>query len=539
MKKLNNFILLITGLLFMVSCKDDFLKRQATNAIPEENVFKDPALMQLFVNNMYLDVPSFDNTLYDNITDESRSYWGGAPLNVVQGQWFPDNNPMEYWPYDAVRKANMFLEKIDDAPVEESEKAILKGQVKFLRAMHYFNIVKRYGGVPVITEPQELSDDLFVKRQTSDESFGFIIRELEEAAELLPESYGGPSIDVGKANKHSAKAFLGRVYLFWASALYNPGGDKSRWEKAAAINKEVIDAGIYDLHPNFRNIMLDKNNKEEIFSVQFLRPYREHGWDSWAMPDSRSKQSAVCRSPLQEFVDAFEMKNGKAINEPGSGYNAANPYVNRDPRFDATLIVNGSTFGYQGLPVYMYVGAPIDGINKPYATITGYLMRKGTNESNKDYYGNTGSDQNWQELRFAEVLLNYAEALNEVLGAPDQRVYDAVERIRQRAGLNPYQLPDGLSKQEMRERIRHERYIELAFEQKRYWDLRRWKTAVEKLNGKTFHAMYITRHNDGSYTYEAKPATQGPYVFQEKMYFMPIPQREIEKNPNLEQNPGW
>lgn len=539
MKKLNNFILLIAGLLLMVSCKDDFLKRQATNAIPEENVFKDPALMQLFVNNMYLDVPSFDRDLYDNITDESRSYWGGGPLNVVQGQWFPDSNPMEYWPYAAIRKANMFLEKINDAPVGEDEKAVLKGQVKFLRAMHYFNIVKRYGGVPVITEPQELSDDLFVKRQTSDECFEFIIRELEEAAELLPETYGGASVDVGKANKRSVKAFLGRVCLFWASPLYNPGEDRSRWEKAAAINKEVIDAKVYDLHPSFRDIMLNKNNKEEIFSVQFLRPYREHGWDSWAMPDSRSKQSAVCRSPLQEFVDAFEMKNGKAIGEPGSGYDPAIPYANRDPRFDATLIVNGSTFGFQGLPVYMYVGAPIDGINKPYATITGYLMRKGTNESNKDYYGDTGSDQNWIELRFAEVLLNYAEALNEALGTPDQHVYDAIERIRERAGLNPYQLPDGLSKHELRERIRHERYIELAFEQKRYWDLRRWKIAAEKLNGKTFHAMYITRHNDGSYTYEARPATQGPYVFQEKMYFMPIPQREIEKNPNLEQNPGW
>src|SRR5690606_12120689 len=130
-------------------------------------------------------------------------------------------------------------------------------------------------------------------------------------------------------------------------------------------------------------------------------------------------------------------------------------------------------------------------------------------------------------------------ARNEALAAPDQSVYEAVERIRERAGLNPYQLPDNLSKEEMRERIRHERYIELAFEQKRYWDLRRWKTAIEKLSGKRLHAMHITRHDDGSYTYETKPVTQGPYIFQEKMYFMPIPQREIEKNPKLEQNPDW
>jgi hypothetical protein len=541
MKKYNPILIPFIGLLLvlMTACNEDFLDRKATNAIPEEDVFEDPALMELFVNNMYLDVPSFDHDLYDNITDESRSYWGGNPRNVVEGQWFPDNNPMEYWAYGPIRKANMFLTNVDAAPVDEEEKSVLKGQVKFLRALHYFNMIKRYGGVPIITEPQELTDDLFVSRETMDNSFEFVIRELEEAVELLPETYGSRSVDVGKANKYSAKAFLGRVYLFWASPLYNPQNDASRWEKAAAVNKEVIDKNVYQLYPNFRNIMLEKNNQEEVFSVQFLRPFREHGWDSWAMPDSRSRQDAVRRSPLQEFVDAFEMKNGKAIEDPTSGYDPTNPYEGRDPRFDATLIVNGSTFGFQNLPVYLYEGAPMDGINHAYATVTGYLMRKGTDESNQVYYGGSGSDQNWLELRYAEVLLNYAEAQNEILGAPDQNVYEAVERIRERAGLDPFHLPQGLSKVEMREKIRHERYIELAFEQKRYWDLRRWKIAEEKLNGKTFHAMYITKIGEDLYSYEAKPFSQTPYVFQEKMYFMPIPQREMEKNPNLDQNPGW
>jgi hypothetical protein len=541
MKKYN--IILIPVILFslgtMTSCNEDFLDREATNAILEESVFEDPALMQLFVNNLYLDVPSFDHHLYDNITDESRSYWGGAPQNVVEGQWFADNNPMEYWAYAPIRKANMFLSNIDAAPMDEDDKLILKGQVKFLRALHYFNMIKRYGGIPIITVPQELEDDLFVSRETADESFEFVIGELEEAVELLPETYGSRSIDVGKANKHSAMAFLGRVYLYWASPLYNSQNDLSRWEKAAAVNQELMDKNVYQLYPDFRNIMVEKNNEEEIFSVQFLRPFREHGWDSWAMPDSRSRQDAVRRSPLQEFVDAFEMENGKSIEDPTSGYEPANPYENRDPRFDATLIVNGSTFGFQNQPVFLYEGAPSDGINHAYATVTGYLMRKGTDESNQVYYGGSGSDQNWLELRYAEVLLNYAEAQNEILGAPDQSVYDAVEQIRERAGLNPFYLPPGLSKAVMREKIRHERYIELAFEQKRYWDLKRWKVAVEKLNGKTFHAMYITKNGEDSYSYEAKPFSLTPYVFQEKMYFMPIPQREIEKNPNLEQNPGW
>ena len=530
----------IVMLLGISSCNDDFLDRKATNAIPEETVFEDPAMMQLLINNMYLDVPNFDfdfpKGLYDNITDESRSYWGSSPRNVLQGQWFPDSNPMEYWPYGAVRKTNIFLSKIDDSPVSEDEKSALKGEVKFLRAKLYFDMIKRYGGIPVITEPQELSDDLFVARETTDVSFDFVIRELEETVELLPATHGSRAIDVGKANKLSAKALLGRVLLYWASPLYNPGADMSRWVKAAEVNKEVIDADVYDLYPSFRNIMIDKNNVEEIFSVQFLKPYREHGWDSWHQPDSQSRQFASARCPVQEFIDAFEMANGKSITDPSSGYNPDNPYENRDPRLLETVVVNGGLFF--GNPIYMYVGG-LDGINKPYQTVTGYQLRKGTNENNKDYYADAGSDQNWLELRYAEVLLNYAEAKNEASTAPDQTVYSAVEKIRQRAGLNPYQLPQSLTKAEMREKIRHERYIELAFESKRYWDLRRWKTAKEVLDGKKYSAMYITRHDNGSYSYEVKPVDGVPCVFQEKMYFMPIPQREIEKNPNLDQNPDW
>lgn len=538
MYKLQSIIKIFIISFLVVSCNKDFLDRQATSSIPEENVFNDPALIQLFVNNMYADVPAFDHDLYDNVADESRNFWGGAPRNVVQGQWFADNNPMEYWAYTQVRKTNMFLEKVDESVLEEDEKASLKGQVKFLRAKLYFDMVKRYGGVPLITVPQQLSDDLFVARASTDECFQFIIDEMEEAIGLLPETYGDRSVDVGKINKHSAAAFLGRVWLFWASPLYNPSNDESRWLQAATANKQVIDENVYRLHPDFRRIMLDKNNEEEIFSVQFLKTLREHGWDSWAMPDSRSRQDASRRSPVQELVDAFEMKNGKTIQESGSGYNPADPYLNRDPRFDATLIVNGSTFGFQGLPVYTHVGGA-DGINIPYQTVTGYLMRKGTDESNKDYYGGSGSDQNWQELRYAEVLLNYAEAQNEALTTPDQTVYAAIEQIRQRAGLSPYQLPAGLTKQQMREKIRHERYVELAFEQKRYWDLRRWKIAEQVLNGKKFSAMYITKHDNGSYTYEVKPVDGVPCVFQEKMYLMPIPQREIEKNPELIQNDDW
>jgi len=531
-------ILAYIGFSLLLSCnKDGFLDRKPTNTIPQSDIFKSSDLINAYLNDLYLDVPGYERNLYGNIADEARTYWPGGSKDVVRGNWGPRSNLMAYWPYDDIRKCNTFLMKIGNSDIGDSIKNEYIGQVKFLRALQYFKMIKRYGGIPIITKPQELTDDLLVEKQSIDSCFNFVINELEGAIELLPNTYGNADIDVGRANKWSAKAFLGRVLLFWASPLYNPKGDVNRWGEAAEVNLDVIENGPYSLYPDFRKIMLAKNNQEEIFSIQYLKPYREHGWDSWSMPDSRSRQDASDRCPLQELVDAFPMKNGIPITSPLSGYDPTHPYDNRDPRLQQTVIVNGSTYGFQGLPVYMYVDG-IDGIGKPYETVTGYQLRKGTDESNQDYYGQTGSDQNWIELRFAEVLLNYAEAKNEFLGSPDNSIYDAIDRIRERAGLNPYQVPTGLTKKEMREEIRNERYIELAFERKRYWDLKRWMTAVERLNGNRFHGMYITKHSDGHYTYEVKPVGE-TYVFTDKMYFMPFSQDDIDKDPNLAQNPGW
>jgi hypothetical protein len=176
---------------------------------------------------------------------------------------------------------------------------------------------------------------------------------------------------------------------------------------------------------------------------------------------------------------------------------------------------------------------------KVYNTITGYYTRKAINPDNTIYNSGIGSDQPWIELRYAELLLDYAEAQNEYLAVPDGSVYDAVNAIRERAGITAVIPAGSLSKDSMRNLIHNERYVELCFEKKRYWDIRRWNLASALLNGKKYTGVVITKQPDNTFTYEYVPVDARPNVFQPKMNYMPIPQTEITKNRNLEQNPGW
>ncbi|MGH2622659.1 MAG: RagB/SusD family nutrient uptake outer membrane protein, partial [Sphingobacterium sp.] len=237
-------------------------------------------------------------------------------------------------------------------------------------------------------------------------------------------------------------------------------------------------------------------------------------------------------SPTQELVDAFGMNNGLPITDLNSGYNENEPYANRDLRFYATIFYDGAD--WLSRPVETYEG----GADKPggvkQQTKTGYYLRK--------FMGNFEAAANYSNLnhdhilfRYAEILLNYAEARNETLAAPDQSVYQAIEKIRERAGLSPYELKTGLTKNQMREIIQQERRIELAFEEHRYYDVRRWKLADNAFN-KELHAMVIYK-TGSELIRQASPVLQ--MNFEKKMYLAPIPFNEVIKNPQMVQNPAW
>jgi hypothetical protein len=533
-------VLYIGGFIFCAaifnSCSTDFLDRNNPEAITSEDVWNNEKLITQYVNSVYHDRSGWDaNHLIANSTDE-----GTGPLvnSVWLGQLDEVNNPFEYWAYSQVRKANEFFARIDEAPVSEATKTTSKGEVRFLRAFLYFDMVKRYGGVPLITEPQALTNNLETPRSTLDECFNFIITECDAAIQELPET-----AVKGRVTKDAARALKGRALLYYASPNYNPDNDRERWKRAADVCKELI--GKYELYPDLERLWLDNSNRESIFEVQYVLPVKHHGWDSSLKMHRIAVGAARVTVPVQELVNAFPMKNGKNISDPTSGYDPANPYEGRDNRFYAFIAFNGVTMkGVIGgviteFDLQIYTGGiDFDGIPGAANTTTGYYVKKALDQNNTLYNSMSWSVQPWMEFRYAEILLNYAEAQNEYLSAPDQSVCDALNTVRARAGITESLSPGSHTKEQMRELIHNERYVEFCFEQHRFWDLRRWKR-LDRLNGMVRSGVVITKHDDGSFTYAYVPIDPQPGVFPDKLYFLPIAQSELSRNSKLVQNPGW
>ncbi|MDL2255896.1 RagB/SusD family nutrient uptake outer membrane protein [Parabacteroides sp. OttesenSCG-928-G06] len=541
-------VIVVSVLLSLSACQELDLVNPST--ISSDDVWKDPKLIEMYVNHLYIYLPGWDVRLMNNISDEARNnYTWNSANKVIVGEWNDTSNPMDNWAhsYKYIRVANDFLKDVVNASVSQDVIKVTSAEVRFIRALFYFNLVKRYGGVPLITMPQTLDEDLEVPRNSLDECINFIINETDAIVNDLPKDAAR-----GKITKGAALALKTRVLLYAASPLYNTANDASKWQKAADAAKAVIDLNKYDLYPDIKRIWLDKsdNHKEAILERQYQMPNASHGWDCAVKTLDLANGDAGNCSPLQELIDAFPMKNGKHIDEAGSGYDPQNPYVGRDDRFYANIGYNQAVVsGVQGGVLNKnYVLQIYKGGNdfdfpsgnpayQDYTTYTGYFTIKAVDPDNTEYRYGGGSVQPWIEFRYAEVLLNYAEALNEIQG-PSPAIYDALNKVRKRAGIAE-DLQMNHSKEQLRDLIRNERYVELCFEQHRYWDLRRWKVADQVLNGRKYTGVVITKEEDGTFSYDYQPVEAQNLVFETKMYFMPIPMSELSKNGKLEQNPGW
>lgn len=543
-----NWLLCCMILAGMTACNkvNSYLDKAESGGITDEELFRDYVQTDGFLTNIYATgissgdwMPVYSFT-YAAACDEAKCPYtfNYGTINFTSGLISPTNNPVDIWArsYQNIRKANIFLKHIDALPVndakQEAGKYRMKGEALFLRAFFYEELYKRYGGVPLVTEPLTIDQDLQLPRNSDEETVNFIVRDCDSAAALLPVV--STAENLGRATKGAAMMLRSRTLLYAASLLHNPENKPEKWQLAADAAKAVIDLNVYRLDDNYKTLFHTRTSPEVIFQSTINQVWKvvDNDWVRHTEPPSQGGGWGNLQ-PLQNMVDEYEMSNGKYITDPSSGYDPAKPYVGRDPRFYQSIIYDGCKWA--GATINTYVGSGVDGLNyNAAATKTGYYVAKLLDENATLITSYKPGSHYWTFMRYAEALLNYAEAKNEALSAPDQSVYDAVNAIRDRKNVKMPPLSAGLTKEEMRLRIRHERRVELAFETHRFWDLRRWRIGTQE--GTAAYGMKVTKSGT-VYTYEK-------FLLENRVYrpafdLFPIPQSEREKDKALMQNPGY
>jgi len=531
----------IICLLFAFGCSKQF-ESEPLDHISGDLIFdpvdKNADYAKQFLNGTYLLLPDWynriDGSFLDAGTDDAVPSRIGTQAEFYRtGRISSTTLPDDVWSrnYLGIRRANLFLSKIDVVPTTAVLKTQFKAEARFLRAYFYFELVKRWGGVPLIGDKvYTINDDINVPRNTLDECYAYIVAELDAIkTDLLP--YAISDGDWGRANIGAAMALKSRVLLYAASPLSNPTNNIQKWALAAQAAADVKALGYSLVTDWVANFNATKNTEFIFIKQNALNTTIEvnNGPIGYL-------QGVGLTSPSQNLVDAFLMLDGKTISDPGSTYDQNNPYANRDPRLTATIMHNGKN--WLGRPVETFEGGQDKPGGNRTQTRTGYYLRKfmGKFETSTTY-ANQG--HHVILLRYAEILLNHAEALNESGGAVAEIVNDLV-LIRKRAGILPgsnnlYGLSLTLSKEELRKVIQNERRIEFAFEEHRTWDLRRWKLAEIELNKPVRGVQIIKNGTALSFSY----FNAANAVFDTKMYWYPIPQAEILSNNKMVQNPGW
>lgn len=559
MFKIKYFIAAILGSVLLAGCEKDFLEITPTDRVSDAAILSDSTLFEAYVINRYLGVRltnkegdgsapgfgrGFEYAMWSSLTDESIYNNDDNTWVIQQGQLSPENTGIAgtFWgrSYRSIREINYALKHIDELDMSDSKKSLLTAELHFIRAYRYHDLIRNYGRVVLVGDKvaqlgDDFSDPELFERSPIQEGIEYAVNELNLAIEGLPLQNSG-SWQLGRATQGAAMALKSRLLLYAASPLYTEGtSDSQKWSQAAQAAKEVMDLGIYSLYSDYGDLFKTQGTNDEIifaryYNLNALHTHLEiangpNGYGGWGG-----------NVPLQNLVDDYEMADGSEFswNDPEE---ASNPYENRDPRFYETILYNGAE--YRDREVETFIPGGLDSPDGPSnwnTSKTGYYLNKFIDEDLpiNNPWGAAGL-QTWIYMRYGEILLSYAEAKNEATG-PDETVYNAVNLIRERAGMPP--LPEGLSQSEMREHIRHERRIELAFEEHRFYDVRRWLIADETAN-EPAQGITITKDDSGNLSYEIKTALEGR-SFEEKHYWLPIPRAEILASDNeLEQNPGY
>ncbi|GAB6119139.1 RagB/SusD family nutrient uptake outer membrane protein [Dysgonomonas termitidis] len=596
-----SYFIVISLSVLMYSCSD-FLDTESRNTLTEPTQWASEKNADVYLNGIYstLNKPSTPDPL-DSFTDDNNGgpYWaswqwkqGIATPEVRNGYPMQQDgtaNDFMNWKsvYERIRKCNEFLEQVESHKGNFSQGWINKrvDEVRFLRAYFYAGLWQHLGGLIILTETLDRNtmteEQLYRKRNSFEETYNFISDELGEIVSNghLDVKYSKGDANAGRATLGAALALKGWVDLYAASPGFNAeipvaaegtgatpeqvklvgfgNYDIKRWQKAAATNKQFMTLykGTYELFPDMSKFWSEATeyNPEVIWDRQLERnisglstDFAQKGGPTYILGKYYTWGN-FC--PTQELVDEFCMANGLPINDPNSGYDPENPYKDREQRFYDFIVYDGAPYKMNWMETEDIIYTRIDKVNpsknqielgQSDVTRTGYYFKKRMDPD----WEPTGSGYgiNYVFFRYAEVLLNYAEAQNEAYG-PDE-VYEVINELRTTRGLPTLETSYGgktLNKDKMRDVIHRERRVELCFENKRFYDLVRWRIAFDILN-KELHGMkiYNTKDdNSGKWVYERLPLTSHPHVFTQKMYLCPIPYSVRTANSKIIQNPGY
>lgn len=604
----NYIIILLFILTGTTSCTSVFDKKPL-DIISDEVVWNDPVLIDLYLKECYAemyfynemqyggnqeDVTSQNNPMISlGIADESHSAWVPTPkthwINATGGVY-------EWWGYPVIRRLNIFIERLPNSPIDADLRTNRLAEARFLRAFSYFQMVKRYGGVPLLTKALKLDDPdelLYSPRNKEDEVYQFIVDELNDIInnKLLPESYDGG--DLGRPTIWAAAALKSRAAMYAASiatwgkvqidGIVGIPSSKAEyyWEQSLEASNLIIETGPFDLYKkyfnedlskNYRNIFLDENNCEVIFSEVFDgKSGKGHSWDHWQNPAAYNAwNEGQANVVYLEFVESYENIDGsdpKIDRQKIANYHQwtiEELFGKKDPRFKASIYTHLTPWTHNGKSVLLDyhqgvftgtgwiedgivpsdqpgAGLPAQGMQQTKWRPSAFGILKYLDEQAAMVPERLYSDTDWIVFRLGEIYINKAEACYQLGNLKDAK--EAINKIRERAGM-----PD-IEGDITLEQIRHERKIELAFEGNRYWDLRRWRTAVTdlshawnglryKLDGTSATGPDISKYK---FYLEILPNICGepaPY-FNEMHYYMPIAQWRMNQNKNFVQNPGY
>lgn len=585
-----NILLIVLSTVF-VGCSG-VLDKTDLGAIGPEVVWNDPHLAEGFVNDIYVRaLPGWDVNA-SKITDDAQ-----GTGSLMYGEEEAGSIEIYEGHYRVIKDINLLLRDVGTGTITAEDQNIMKAQVLFFRAYLYFDLISTYGGVPIVLEVGDQTDIevLQVPRNKTSECMSQILADLDAATSLLPDAYDDS--DYGRITKGAAMAFKGRVLLHYASEQFDPGQGAGRWQAAFDANssaKTYLESQGKGLHPDYNGLWFDEggNNIEAIMARNYTLD-QSHNREAGCRPFIVGTNGESYDKPTKQLVDAYPMKDGKAIDDASGAYvyNATALWLNRDPRFEATIAWNGSVWPLNNPAPnrtsdleWTFQESAIEGQADSRITATSFNCRKAVDGALEGGAASLDSPTDWIEIRFAEVLLNLAEAANET--GNTNLAYEILSQIRERAGLEAgnnglYGIDAGLSQDGMRDAILLERRLELVFEGKRSADLRR-RRMYNTLNGTHRYGYQIIRTSafdalhpsaeilddrkvleagilDGSIDLD-NPSVYNIYFdtelrslerfgsvdedgdpinYLDQYYFYDIPQDDINKNPNLEQTQGW